>query len=320
MGGYNDDHKILGKVEEYNPETDSWTVLAPLKTARYDHSACVIKPPGERGRVLVAGGTDGRQLLLQSAEIFDLATKQWTSILPMSNPRDQCSACALGDDMVVVLGGSQSQEARKKTPRNANRPAPEPSPRSFRVAGSDGPLASCETYNLVTNEWDGHDQAGRGERARGSRRHANTTIPPMIRKRSNFGSCSAGLDGGAIVAVGGEGSDGASSCAEVYVSSLKQWTLTTPIPKGSERYACGCTSVVMRAGITVWKSDEVSKLKNGGSLPIWESRAAADAGAPGATSSNDMAIGRKYYSRAGLTLVKVGPKAILLNDGTEVAV
>ena len=37
--------------------------------------------------------------------------------------------------------------------------------------------------------------------------------------------------------------------------------MTTPIPKGSERYACGCTSVVMRAGITVWTSDEVSKLK-----------------------------------------------------------
>jgi hypothetical protein len=77
----------------------------------------------------------------------------------------------------------------------------------------------------------------------------------------------------------------------------------------------------MRPGTTLWKSDEVNKLRNGGSLPIWESRAAADGGiSVGATSSSQMGIGRKYYSRAGLTLVKVGPKAILLNDGSEIVV
>jgi hypothetical protein len=76
----------------------------------------------------------------------------------------------------------------------------------------------------------------------------------------------------------------------------------------------------MRPGTILWKSDELTKLKNGGSLPIWETRSAAASGAPGAKSSNDMSIGRKYYSRAGMTLLKVGPKTIMLNDGSEVSV
>lgn len=316
-GGYNADHEILGTVEEYNPETDTWSNLPQMKTPRYDHSATVIKPPGDRGKLLVAGGTDSRQVLLQSAEIFDLTTKQWTLLKPMSNPRDQCSACALSEDTVVVLGGSLSQEARKKTPRSVNR-HDKASNRGFR-GGGNGPLASCETYSLLTNEWDCLSDVVRGKRDKARSSQQSAAIPPMIRKRSNFGSCSAGLDSGVIVSVGGEGSDGASSSAEVYVSSLKQWTLTTPIPPGSERYACGCASVVMRPGTMLWKSDEVTKLKNGGSLPIWESREAAATGAPGAISSHDMAIARKYYSRAGLTLLKVGPKAIMLNDGSEVA-
>ena len=302
-------------MEEYNPETDSWSSMPAMKTPRYDHSATVIKPPGDRGKLIVAGGTDSRQVLLQSAEIFDLGNMQWTSLQPMSNPRDQCSACVLGEDTVVVLGGSLSQEARKKTPRNAS--TSRVSPRGLR-AGGNGPLASCEMYSLMTNEWESSNRAVRGERGnRVSRR--STAIPPMIRKRSNFGSCSAGLDNGVIAAVGGEGSEGASTSAEVYVSSLKQWTMTTAIPRGSERYACGCASMVMRPGTTLWKSDEVTKLKNGGNLRVWDNRAAATTGTSGATSSADMAIGRKYYSRAGLTLIKTGPKAIMLNDGSEVA-
>ena len=285
-GGYDEDHGVLSHFEEYDPERDVWSELPPLKTPRYDHSACVIKPPGEGGKVLIAGGTDSRQTLLQSAEMYDLKERHWTSVQPMGVPRDQCSACILGDDTIVVLGGARSQlKAQSSSPRTTHSKQ-DPSHK----------LASCESFRLLANEWDDENQR---------------IVPPMLHKRSNFGS--ATIFDSCIVAVGGDGSDAATARAEAYVPTKQQWTVLPPIPAGSERYGCGVASAVMRPGTTLWRSDEIRKLENGGVLPIWEDRALRS----GATNSGQMAIGRKYFTKAGLSLVRVsGTQLVLQHDGT----
>ena len=51
--------------EIYNPENDSWTVLANMEEPRFRHVSVVLND----GTVLVAGG-NGKEMILAEAEKF----------------------------------------------------------------------------------------------------------------------------------------------------------------------------------------------------------------------------------------------------------
>ncbi|MCZ4500632.1 MAG: Kelch domain protein [Marmoricola sp.] len=59
------------------------------------------------GRVLVVGGISGAHAL-RSAEIYDPATKTWTTTQPMSVPRGQPTLLRLKDGRVIAVGGESS--------------------------------------------------------------------------------------------------------------------------------------------------------------------------------------------------------------------
>ena len=93
------------ECELYNYLKKEWTVVKDLNIGRYDHTATLLKD----GKILVTGGTlhqNGVQLI-NSCEIYDPKTNEWTFAEPMNYPRARHSATLLSDGKVLVIGGQQ---------------------------------------------------------------------------------------------------------------------------------------------------------------------------------------------------------------------
>ena len=106
-GGYVQ-QRVFSGVEVYNPDTDSWTETGSLQTARSGNGAALLKD----GRVLVAGGLvyrpDGSTYPLDSAEIYDPATGQWSATGSMMVPRIEPFLTLLNDGRVLAAGETRA--------------------------------------------------------------------------------------------------------------------------------------------------------------------------------------------------------------------
>src|SRR5688572_14250336 len=72
-----------------------------MSAARSHHTATLLTD----GRLLVTGGV-ASFVPLRSAEIFDPATRRWTSITDMGVPRQDHAAALLPNGRVLVSGGA----------------------------------------------------------------------------------------------------------------------------------------------------------------------------------------------------------------------
>lgn len=119
----------------YDPQSDSWTELAPLPEARGASVAGVID-----GRIYVAGGhaghlegpadyDDGHANLADSLLIYDIAGDRWSAGEPIPTPRDHLGG-AVADGRLYVIGG------RRLHINPAN--------------------TTVESYDPATGEWETH--------------------------------------------------------------------------------------------------------------------------------------------------------------------
>jgi N-acetylneuraminic acid mutarotase len=104
--------------------TGLWSRAASLATGREEHTATLLS----NGRVLVAGGTDGRGNVLASAELYDPVRDRWTSAGSMAATRIGHTATLLPSGKVLLAGGFVL-------------PFPAPS------------LSSTELYDPAINTW-----------------------------------------------------------------------------------------------------------------------------------------------------------------------
>ncbi|HEX9096010.1 MAG TPA: kelch repeat-containing protein [Candidatus Dormibacteraeota bacterium] len=102
----------------------AWSRAAGLATGREGHTATLLLS----GKVLIAGGTDGRGKVLASAELYDPVRDRWTSAGSMAETRIGHTATLLPNGKVLVAGGLVM-------------PFPAPS------------IASSELYDPATNRW-----------------------------------------------------------------------------------------------------------------------------------------------------------------------
>lgn len=90
-------------TEVYDPDTNEWSAGQDLLTARWIHSSTLLPD----GRVLLAGGSasSGEGSALQSAELYDEVTDQFTTTAPLNVARWSHTATLLPDGRVLVTGG-----------------------------------------------------------------------------------------------------------------------------------------------------------------------------------------------------------------------
>src|ERR1700682_2819106 len=125
----------VSSAELYDPQTNSWSSAASMRTARALHTATLLND----GRLLVAGGTESSledpSIALASAELYDPTANTWTASPPMASARANQSATLLSDHRVLVIGG-------------INRILDYPTGTS-PAAG----LSTAELFDPATNSW-----------------------------------------------------------------------------------------------------------------------------------------------------------------------
>ncbi len=102
--------------------TSPWQLTGKLNTARYYQSATLLPD----GRVLVAGGTNGKSGALASAELYNPVMHAWSVTANMQNPRSAHTATLLANGQVLVAGG-------------------------YDISGN--PVATAELYDPQTGSW-----------------------------------------------------------------------------------------------------------------------------------------------------------------------
>lgn len=105
-GGSNSGSGYLATAEFYNPTTDSWTMAAPMLSAREWLATAPVTVNGTTG-VLVAGGYGARGTLT-SVEFYNPVTNGWSLVACMPSSREAFAAAPLtisGAPGVFVTGG-----------------------------------------------------------------------------------------------------------------------------------------------------------------------------------------------------------------------
>jgi hypothetical protein len=105
-GGCTGSHcsRVLSSVEVFDTATHAFRSVAPMATPRASHAAALLPD----GRVLVAGGWDGRRAVA-SAEIYDPLTDRWSPAGRMTVARASPIAVALAGGHVLVFGGGDGR-------------------------------------------------------------------------------------------------------------------------------------------------------------------------------------------------------------------
>jgi N-acetylneuraminic acid mutarotase len=100
---------VFGETDEptaevYDPATNEWSLVGSLSQARTSASSTLLPD----GRVLVAGGLDATkagQERLDTVEVFDPATGEWSQAANMNQVHSNHKALLLEDGTVFLAGG-----------------------------------------------------------------------------------------------------------------------------------------------------------------------------------------------------------------------
>ncbi|NXD08579.1 NS1BP protein, partial [Nothocercus nigrocapillus] len=222
-GGYNRE-ECLRTVECYDPQKDSWTFIAPMRTPRARFQMAVLM-----GQLYVVGGSNGHSDDLSCGEMYEPEIDDWTPVPELRTNRCNAGVCALNGKLYIV-GGSDpyGQKGLKNcdvfdpvtkswtscAPLNIRRHQSavcELGGYLYIIGGAESwnCLNSVERYNPENNTW--------------------TLIAPMNMARRGAGV--AVHDGKLFVGGGFDGSH-AVSCMEMYDPAKNEWrmmaSMTTP--------------------------------------------------------------------------------------------
>ena len=189
-GGWNDFLRVLETVEIYDPDTEKWIAVSDMSVPRALHSATVLKD----GRVLVAGGgkmgSAGTRMgaegpFLETAEMYDPATGEWSATGSMAEGRAVHTATLLDDGTVLVIGGGSTlATAEIYDPATGTwsaagnlgegrvlHTATLLGDGRVLVTGSLGSVATAELYDPVSNTW-----SSAGSMTEGRYQHSATLL------------------------------------------------------------------------------------------------------------------------------------------------
>jgi RHS repeat-associated protein len=102
LGGIGNDGKVVPLAELFDPQTQTFQLLASSPGSRAFHSATLLTD----GQVFIAGGVSSSGAVLQTVELWNPRTKK--SVIPqarLTSPRRNHDAALLADGRVLLQGG-----------------------------------------------------------------------------------------------------------------------------------------------------------------------------------------------------------------------
>ena len=93
-----DDVNCYRTVERYDPESNEWVEISPLRTSRGGVGVATLG-----GYLYACGGNDG-STSLQTMERYDPHTNKWTEVTPMTKRRAGVGLAALNGYLYAVGG------------------------------------------------------------------------------------------------------------------------------------------------------------------------------------------------------------------------
>jgi len=105
----------LASAELFDPATGTWAAVADMNSAHAFHTANTLVTGPNAGMVLVAGGSDGVNVGIPIAEIFDPGQGLWSLTANLNTPRSGHSATLLADGRVMATGGQENTASVSQT-------------------------------------------------------------------------------------------------------------------------------------------------------------------------------------------------------------
>lgn len=105
LGGEDPSGNVLDTAARYDPATDQWEPLPPMREARVFAAAVAFL-----GRIFVLGGRDEDGDVLDDVEFYDPFENRWQSFDSLEEERQGLVAMVRGSDMLVA-GGSNEGDA-----------------------------------------------------------------------------------------------------------------------------------------------------------------------------------------------------------------
>jgi N-acetylneuraminic acid mutarotase len=112
VGGYRADGTATAKVWSRAPGEAAWRAEAPMPTPR-GAFVCVADAAGRIHAIGGASRFEPLGHLIDVHEVFDPASKTWTSAAPMPAPRDHAAGALVGNTIVVAGGRNLSLTENK---------------------------------------------------------------------------------------------------------------------------------------------------------------------------------------------------------------
>ncbi len=265
-GGYNLTQGYLSSSELYNPVTGLWTQTGSLNTARKQNSATLLP----NGKVFIAAGynknAQGGDVYLNSTELYDPASGQWTQQADLATARIFHTTSLLPNGILVVIGGmnltGDLASLELYDPHQGAFLAANPlrSARSHHTAtllpngkvlvagGFDGglSLASAELYNPANGVWSA---TGNLHGARGD--HTATL-----------------LGNGKVLVAGGldESTGKDQAAAELYDPATGKWTVTGSLQLARDTH----TATLLTNGLVLVSGGQNSAHQTTGSNELYD--------------------------------------------------
>jgi N-acetylneuraminic acid mutarotase len=222
----------VSTVEAYDPMTDTWAAVAPLRSARSLLGAAT----GPDGRIYAVGGEpDFNAHTVRTVEVYDPDTDRWATVAPMPTSRSAPVVATGSDGRIYVIGGVDWSGVPRRMFFVDAVEAYEPGNRQLGSAGapshsSMGPRwnGKCRRANLRRRRHV--QQCGAGDRRSlfAQLQYVEAVVDLPTRR---LALAAAATGDGRIFAIGGVNQDIVySDVVEAYSAEDSSWARMAPIP------------------------------------------------------------------------------------------